>query len=182
MSIESNYLEKCSIPSDINEHLPTLYDLSKNCKTIAEFGVRTVVSSYAFAYARPDKLLCIDIQKHPNVDYFLGLCKQENLNVEFHLCDSRNFQLDQVDLVFIDTLHTYTQLKEELKVLGNKAEKYLVFHDTETFGFSNENNIYTGNKSGLNPAISEFLEENPNWKVFKIYTNNNGLTILNKQN
>lgn len=178
MNIEYYYNKRCEETSDINEHLPTLYKLAKECKTIAEFGVRTVVSSFAFAYANPEKYICVDIEKHPNVDVFLELCKNENINVEFHLCDSRKFELDPVDLIFIDTLHTYSQLKEELKVLGNKAKKYLVFHDTISFGSTNEHNIDTGEKSGLVPAISEFLKENSHWKELRTYSNNNGLTIL----
>jgi hypothetical protein len=34
--------------------------------------------------------------------------------------------------------------------------------------------------SGLQRAIDEFLEENKEWKVQKVYSNNNGLTILKK--
>lgn len=178
MNIEYFYNKRCEQKSDINEHLPTLYDLAKECKTIAEFGVRTVVSSFAFAHARPEKLICVDIEKHQNIDPFLEICKKENINVEFHLCDSRKFIMESVDLIFIDTLHTYTQLKEELEVLGNKAKKYLVFHDTITFGNTNEHNMDTGEKKGLVPAISEFLKQNKNWKELKTYSNNNGLTIL----
>lgn len=180
MNIEYFYNKRCSEKSDINEHLPTLYNLAKECKTIAEFGVRTVVSSFAFAYAKPEKLICVDIEKHPNIDIFIDLCKNENIETEFYLCDSRKFELDPVDLIFIDTLHTYSQLKEELEVLGNKAKKYLVFHDTITFGHANEHNIDTGEKTGLVPAISDFLKQNKNWKEYKTYTNNNGLTILSK--
>ena len=33
-------------------------------------------------------------------------------------------------------------------------------------------------EKGLWPAVEDFLNKNPNWKLFKRYTNNNGLTIL----
>lgn len=33
---------------------------------------------------------------------------------------------------------------------------------------------------GLWPAIEEFLENNKNWKIKERFTNNNGLTILEK--
>ena len=35
---------------------------------------------------------------------------------------------------------------------------------------------------GLMPAITEFLESNNNWKIREKFTNNNGLTILEKLN
>ena len=31
---------------------------------------------------------------------------------------------------------------------------------------------------GLKPAIDEFLSKNQDWVVHKVYTNNNGLTVL----
>ena len=179
MNIEYYYNIKCNEASDINEHLPTLYKFSKECKSIAEFGVRSVVSSYAFAYSKPEKLICIDIEKHENVDVFLELCHKENINAKFELCDSRKYKFEEpVDLIFIDTLHTYSQLKEELEVLGNMAKKYLIFHDTITFGYENENTNYDGEKNGLIPAIAEFLKANSNWSELMTYSNNNGLTIL----
>ena len=35
-------------------------------------------------------------------------------------------------------------------------------------------------KKGLQTALDKWLSENPEWKVRKVYTNNNGLTILHK--
>lgn len=37
--------------SDINDHLPTLYNYARECESILELGVRGVVSSYAFVYS-----------------------------------------------------------------------------------------------------------------------------------
>ena len=42
-----NYL--CSVPSDINEHLPTLFNYATKCEIILECGVRGCVSSWALA-------------------------------------------------------------------------------------------------------------------------------------
>ena len=35
-------------------------------------------------------------------------------------------------------------------------------------------------EKGLWPAVEEFLENNTNWKLYKKFTHNNGLTILKK--
>ena len=48
--IKNIYIEFCNFPSDINEHLPTLYNYAKNCESIIECGVRGVVSSWALLY------------------------------------------------------------------------------------------------------------------------------------
>ena len=33
---------------------------------------------------------------------------------------------------------------------------------------------------GLMPAVNEFLEKNKNWRIKERFTNNNGLTVLEK--
>lgn len=180
--INEIYISKINTPSDINEHMTTLYEFSLKCKTIAEFGVSNVVSSYAFANSRPEKLICVDIVKNNyEVDNFLSLCEDENINAEFYEHDSRTFKMENVDLIFIDTKHNYLQLKEELNNLGNKSNKYLIFHDTITFGQKDEFPEFPPQShTGLMPAIKEFLSENSNWKEVCTYSNNNGLTILER--
>lgn len=193
-SIGTMYQLKCQQKSDINEHLPTLYSLALDCNTIAEFGVRGVVSTYAFAHARPKRLICVDISKNNSIDIFLHQCRNENIQAEFHICDSRSFEMDPVDMIFIDTLHTYSQLKAELNKLGNKALKYLVFHDTVTYATADEQYVYSGvnssengdnqdapNKTGLVAAILEFMSENPHWTEKFTSVNNNGLTVLQRK-
>lgn len=178
MNIEYYYNELCIRPSDINEHLPVLRDLSKECSTIVEFGVRNVVSTFAFAVTRPNKLICVDIVKSYNVDPFLQLCASEGINVEFHESDSRTFEFESADLIFIDTLHNYSQIKAELQHFGNKSKKYLVFHDTITYGNIDEEPVEGSLKTGIVPAIKEFMRDNLQWKELVTYSNNNGLTVL----
>jgi hypothetical protein len=36
--------------------------------------------------------------------------------------------------------------------------------------------------TGLQKAIDEFLDTNKEWEIYKVYTNNNGLTILKRKN
>ena len=48
--ISNKYNQLCETPSDINEHLPTLYEYAKKCDSVIETGVRGCVSSYALVY------------------------------------------------------------------------------------------------------------------------------------
>lgn len=174
MTILNEYIKNCNTISDINEHLPTLLEFGKKCKTITEFGVRNVVSTWAFALARPLKLVCIDILRSPNVDSFLKKCKEENINAEFILGDTLKINLEETDLLFIDTLHNYKQLKTELNIHYTKVKKYIILHDTISFGTKDE----VGVGKGLLAAIKEFLNEHSEWIELISYRNNNGLTIL----
>jgi hypothetical protein len=180
MSIEELYIQNKENPSDINEHLETLYKYAKECNTIAEFGLRWVCSSYALAHARPQKLICVDINNHGNVDSFIELCKMENINAVFHQADTRNYELEEVDMLFIDTLHTFDQLTKELEIHPPKVKKYMMFHDTVSYGNVDEMTGQTGENHGLIPAIKNFLKNNPHWQELETHTNNNGLTILKR--
>ena len=48
--ISNKYNDLCQTSSDINEHLPTLYEYAKKCNSIFEMGIRGCVSSYALVY------------------------------------------------------------------------------------------------------------------------------------
>jgi hypothetical protein len=100
-------------------------------------------------------------------------------------------EIEETDLLFIDTWHVYQQLKKEFELHADKSRKYIILHDTTTFGENGEGiastniNIVTGQieaipHKGLWPAVEEFLESNTKWKLKERYTNNNGLTVLER--
>ena len=182
MNFELEFMESCTKMSDINEHLPTIRKHAEECDIVVELGVRYVVSTWALVAAKPKRLISVDI-KHPSefgasdvIDKVSVACAEQGTQFEFVLGDSRKVELPEHDLLFIDTLHDYEVLKEELANQSAKTRKYIIFHDTTTFGNRNE----SGGGKGLNPAISEFLSVNPKWSVKHVFTNNNGLTVLQK--
>jgi len=200
-SVEQSYQLLVESSSDINEHLPTLKRYAEECDHITEMGVRWVVSTFAFAVAKPKTFVSIDIID-PRSDFenwnsvwgsgerlnnIIKYCAENNVNYSFLLSDTTKITIDETDLLFIDTLHEYNQIKTELKLHGNKAKKYLIFHDTENFKFRDERtpDVYglsSKDKLGIWSAIEEFLIENPHWKIHELFTNCNGLTILKRVN
>ena len=67
-------------------------------------------------------------------------------------------------------------MKKELELHGNKAKKYLIFHDTISFRERGERG-----GCGIYKAIIEFLKENSHWYIESEYTNNNGFLILKRR-
>ena len=65
--INENFIKAKKTPSDINEHIDTLYNLAKECSHITEMGVRNVVSTWAFMLRDPEKLIGIDLHTNDNV-------------------------------------------------------------------------------------------------------------------
>lgn len=173
--------EMYKTPSDINEHIPTLLKYGQECEHITEMGVRWIVSTWAFLGAAPKKLISYDI-KNPshwgkNINHVYTVAKEYGLDFTFVEADVLKIDIEPTDLLFIDTWHIYDQLKQELTLHGNKAKKYIIMHDTTTFGEQGERKPY----KGLWPAIEEFLEDNKGvWALKERFTNNNGLTILQR--
>jgi hypothetical protein len=201
--LELIYHQKCGKMSDIFEHMPTLYELAKQCTHITELGVRAAVSSYAFGYGlvgRPDtKLVMVDLEDSQGIQTFLQKAKKQGLNAVFYQQNDLECVQEETDLVFIDTWHVYGQLKRELARWHSVTRKWIVLHDTTVD--ADEGETVRGKTSdeeidemsqkthipreeimkGLWPAVEEFLAEHPEWKLQKRYTNNNGLTILCRQ-
>lgn len=196
-NIHNKYTQKCAQSSDINEHLPTLYEYARKVDHITECGVRGVVSSYAFAaglLGKPtNRLICVDLDTNDNVVTFGGECSAEGINRTFYQQSDLDCPMEQTDLLFIDTWHVYGHLKRELARWHSYVGKYIIMHDTtvdewqgETIRMgmnAHQQSAQTGIpvdeiNRGLWPAVEEFLRHHPEWKLERRYTNNNGLTIL----
>ncbi len=164
-------------PRDISEHLDTLYKYASESDVIVELGVNEGISTTAFVHANPKKLYSYDYMvANPMFQQLLDMCKNENVEINFTQADSREIEIPECDVLFIDTLHVYEQLVEELKLHSDKASKYIIIHDTETFKIKG---VVPGSL-GLQLAIDEFLESTSDWKLKIHYANNNGLTILER--
>ncbi len=171
--IRGMYAKSLRIPSDISEHLPYLRQLGSQVKTITEFGTRHGVSTIAFLASKPERLSCYDINLTPEA---MGIWSSSS-RVTMHKANVLEIDIDPVDLLFIDTWHTYDQLRLELRRHSTKARKFIVLHDTTSFGTRGED----GGR-GLWPAVEEFLNDHPEWIIERKVEFNNGLTTLRRNN
>jgi hypothetical protein len=178
VALEKIYAQKCETPSDINQHLPILRKYAAQCNHITEFGVRGVVSTWALLAAKPQTLNSYDIKYHPNIEKAKKIAAENNIDFTFNTKNVLHIEITDTDLLFIDTYHTYDQLKEELCLHGNKARKYLIMHDTTIFGRRSAD----GSNQGLLDAIEEFLGQNPHWKIIEQANDNVGLTVMQRLN
>ena len=172
---EKYYIQSCRIPSDINENLPVLRKYADDCNHVTEMGTRTGVSTWALVSSKANTIVLYD--KDIRVGGWLEphfLCARElSKDITFHCVSTVDPRVDieETDLLFIDTYHYYDHLKKELAMHGMKARKYLVFHDTAHPIFTKE----------LNPAIDEFMEEHTGvWVDQEIKENCNGLRVIKR--
>jgi len=177
-----------------------LFHYGVQCETITEFGVRWVESTFSFLHSKPKKLRSYDII-HP--DTFKEFDGKENLSEAYRFADGLNIDfeliigntlevdIDQTDLLFIDTEHSFLQLKHELFRHNHKVNKFIVMHDTKTHAkvdgqvHSPRNSLPEidpgdHNKSGLDAAIKDFLSSTDSWEMEEFVNEGQGLTIIKR--
>jgi len=189
------------LPSDIQEHIATLCKYSQQCGSIAELGVRGMVSTWAFlsglisSPAPVKRLTCLDIEPIPHAKELADICRSQNIDLHLLQADSATAEIPPCDLLFIDTWHVAGHLKRELRQHSSKAGKFIILHDTTTDGEKSEalrsgadipalarQTGYSEEeiREGLMFAVREFLQAHPDWKIAEQFTNNNGLLILSR--
>lgn len=175
MTIEELYQKYCNNPRDISEHLPTLRKLAWECDHITEIWVRCGLSDCAFLLGIKDwgTVVGYDLVSNEQTDELQELAIKEWRKRDFRIWDSSEIEIDETDMLFIDSLHNGDLLAIELNRHANKARKYIVFHDTETFGQVGETKWH----EWLNKPMKDFLKNNKQRKTKKVYKNNNWLTI-----
>lgn len=195
--IYRKYRHLSKIPSDINEHLPILYRHAIECNHITEMGAGKGVSTWAFLASTPGRMIAYDICFYPKVNEIIKITKNACLDFTFIQANVLEVEIEQTDLLFIDTFHHPLQLQREFDKHSDKVNKYIILHDTELHkninevfwpdvrkefnkrGIStNEFDIYKN--IGIFPVVIDFLNNNKEWSIKEILLNNNGLTILEK--
>jgi hypothetical protein len=178
-------------PSDINEHIPAIIKYGSECDTIIEMGVRGIFSTWGWLACAPKWLKCYDLHNPSkwggDIQSVYDTAEAYGIPFSFEEKDVLKIEIEETDLLFIDTWHAYDQLKEELKLHSDKVKKYICFHDTTSYEFRDESlgheNSWGKPSSGKGiwPAIEEFLEENKNkWALKERFMNNNGFTIIER--
>lgn len=137
MTLTAMYQQRCTVWSDIVEHLPTLYDavVDGNAKTVVELGVRSGNSTTALLAGverSGGKLWSVDIRLMPHAVY-APLARAAGDLWKFVLGDDlavADRLPDRIDLLFIDSSHHYEHTLAELRLYGPKASR-IFLHDTE---------------------------------------------------
>lgn len=191
MDIRYIFQSAKTMPSNINEHLDKLYQESLNHNTICEFGTCTGISTIAFLTAIVEakergfqkKLTTYDIRFHDGAQNLDFLAVENGVANNFLIVIEDVLEIPPVncDLLFIDTLHNYNQIRQELNIhVENNPNppKTIIFHDVESFALIEEQPY--GEVGGILPAILEFLSRNHQWYVDYYLRDCNGLMIIKR--
>ena len=127
----------------------------RDCNSYTEFGVNQGTTLAVALLGNIKKVRAYDMTlvpynkaKHLFDDYSI----QNSIDLKVFETDTLRCEIDDVDLLYIDTKHYYDHLTKELSRHGHKAKKYIVFHDTVE-------------GKGLDRAVKEFVQKNNGWKI-----------------
>lgn len=179
------YKEHLTRESDIQEHLGLLRGLAMDCVKVVELGFRTGVSTSAFL-AGGAHVHSYDIDKNCK-KHVRRLAHEYPDTFEFKVGDSTEVDIPECDLLFIDTDHTYRTTLLELERHEVKVKRWIVLHDTHTFGKvdrpKSKHAAKDGAPQGIMNAVRHFLVHyyGLNWRPLLQLPNNNGLLILERR-
>jgi hypothetical protein len=140
MELDNLYTSAKDTTSDINEHMETLYNYAKECTSIAELGVRGIVSTWALIRGLRDSKIKEQAKLHyhgfdlTEIDdsSIERVCFENDILCSGHYGVSDlnvDISKDYYDLTFIDTFHCYPQCLEELRKFAPQTGKYIILHD-----------------------------------------------------
>ncbi len=167
MNLEEKYQLLKETPSDINTHFDTIRKYVEKCDCVVELGVREMVSTYALMANRPGALLSVDVVEPPkeNLDEAERIAKEAGVVFKFFKEDSVYLDVKPIDVLFIDTLHLYSQIVKELWRHAPRVQKYIIFHDSHI--------------PEVRACIQDFLF-NQEWKLVEDRTTNTGLCVVKR--
>jgi hypothetical protein len=188
MTLESIYERHCRSGRAIAAHLPKLRELASGLPLVVEFGVKGGGSSSALLLGA-ERVVSFDLVETAEARELEAVAGER---WDYRIEDSRTAEPFTCDMLFIDSLHTYAQVNEELERWASFTWR-LVFHDTLTFGSVGADGE-TGRHSwqyvpgqsvplehlGIRPAIDELMIRDPSWRVVYSTPESHGLLVLER--
>ncbi|MBS0637579.1 MAG: hypothetical protein JSS12_08710 [Verrucomicrobia bacterium] len=197
--LQQVYERHCNSPSDINEHIPVLRALARECSSVTEIGIREMVSTWGILLGLSESnslercYTGIDLVHPPQHKFDQAKSITQSLGISFQFVQGNDMVIDirPCDMLFIDSLHTYCHLTYELEAFSPRVGKFIAMHDTSAPWGDRDDTDYHGNyseysseidrnKRGLWPAVEDFLAKHPEWRLRERRFNNHGFTVLER--
>jgi hypothetical protein len=176
-NIDDIYEFNKKTPSNIQPEMEMLYTYARKCDHVTEFGFGRGKSSSAFIAARAKKVVSYDIKDQWELaKKWTALATDIGIDFKYIQKSSIEGEIEQTDLLFIDSWHTYTHKKTELEMHNHKVNKYIILHDTKTCAYVGED----GSRPGFMNAIHEFLTFHREWLMIENVLAHNGYIVLER--
>ncbi len=169
-------------------HLPRLRALAAGLPLAVEFGVKRGGSSSALLLGA-QHVLSYDLVETPQARELEAAAGD---SWEYRIGDSRTADVRACDLLLVDSLHTYAQVRAELQRWAGRVRRWLVFHDSVTFGSIGADGetgrwLHAGpppippEALGIRPAVDELMIADDTWRIVSHETASHGLLVLERR-
>ena len=184
VTVEQIFNQRKTVRKTICGHLDVLRELASQCETIVEFGIRSGSSSSALLMGVKGTLYSWDIEEIPRWQADLRKAAGDKWVVTYG--PSQEAQTpEKFDMLFHDTFHNYDQVKAELDAHADKAQKFIVLHDSVKNAISAGDNHTRGNfnpnLAGFRLAVDELMIRDPSWFIKAHYPHDDGLLVLERR-
>lgn len=170
-------------------HLERIRHLATGLPHACEFGVKHGASSAALLMGAA-RVTSYDIEATASARRLEQLAPWW----AYHIADSRTIRLPECELLLIDSLHTFDQVHTELQLHADRVRRYLVFHDTITFGSigaDGESGSWSWTPVvgasvplphlGIRHAIDLLMIRDRAWMIHAAYPDSHGLLVLERR-
>ncbi|MBF8263348.1 MAG: NYs-1 [Parachlamydiales bacterium] len=203
-SLEEIYQHVSQDSALYRQLVPAAKRMAQKCASAAEIGVLHMHSSFGILFGlskssqKPRSYLGIDISPPPEQCLNAAKIWAQEAEIDFNFIQANDLDitLDPVDFLLIDSYHTYRHLTYELETFAPSVRSYILLHDT---GYpwgtidENESNPNMENESrypdhinrtkrGVWPAVIDYLDQHPEWKIYERDFSNAGITIIQRLN
>ena len=201
--LEKEYTETLRRGCDIWPYQEMLSRYAQKCRIVTEMGIGPVHmglnSTWCLLHGlsksefdnKEKRYISIDWDD-ANINIFTAEKISNGIGIDFKfiVSDSVAIQIEETDLLFIDTDHRYRHLMKELRMHNEKVSKYIILHDTsgkyenwEDYPYDHESRKELRNspeKYGMWAGVVDFLRESPNWRLLERGQMGNGMTVLER--
>lgn len=171
-------LQWCAgIERDLEKHLPKLAELASQCSHVTEFSGRresTVGLLCGLLLGSREEAPSLISHNTERDRIFQTLSEKFPALLKLKQTDSPAIErIEPTDLLFLDTQHSAARLGEELAKFAGAVRRYIVVHDTATYGETGEDG-----GPGLLAALRVFMKQQPQWSVLYHTAEQYGLTVI----
>lgn len=155
----------------IEEHFDTLLKYGNMVDHITEFGVHAGASTCCWLMTKPKSYTGYDID-YSSLELrsvYEAYAKENGTDFTLLCQSSIKEHIEETDLLFIDSDHSAEHVTAELKMQNDKVRRFIILHDTECKACP-----------GLKEVVDKFVEDSADWKIREHFSNNNGLTVLER--
>jgi hypothetical protein len=169
-----------SIPRDLDQHAEAIRGLAMQSPRITAFVKRHEWNAI-LAAARPTNLIVYQKEEDPLLQEIHNAVQAEQAAMPRHYttttgpgADSLIAEIEETDLLILDTIHSASRLTAELDRHASKVRQRILVRSTGAFGESAEGS----GEPGLYYAMKPFLEKNPQWFIMAHSSQQWGWTML----